>query len=207
MNDRKHHRIASLRWMGYGAIVMGLMGGLGGTGAGAVAPVIRVSQQAIAQTRASAAQAAYNEADRLYKHQTAESLRQAIIKLEEARQLFRAEKNINGEATSLLGIGNVYNALGEKQKALNYYNQSLPLRRAVGDRAGETTTLYSIAYVFRNQGKLEAALEQINAAITILDELRLKISSKELRTSYFATVQDRYQFKTDLLMQLHQKHP
>ncbi len=235
--------------MGYGATLMGLMGGLCGAemAARAVAPVIRMSQQQLAQAGASAGEAALEEGIRLYEQQTAESLRPAIIKFEEAVKLFRAAKNSTGEATALFWIGNVYddlgekqkaldyyaqalpliksvgdragearilnnigfvyNALGEKQKALDYYAQALPLWKAVGDRAGEATTLYNIAYTYRNQGKLELALEQINAALTILDELRLKISSKELRTSYFSTVQDRYQFKTDLLMQLHQKSP
>jgi CHAT domain-containing protein/tetratricopeptide (TPR) repeat protein len=131
----------------------------------------------------------------------------ALEYFSQALPLRRAVGDRSGEATTLHNIGGVYNDLGEKQKALEYFSQALPLRRAVGDRTGEEVTLYSIAYTYRNQGKLELALEQINAAITILDKLRLKISSKELRTSYFATVQDRYQFKTDLLMQLHQKSP
>jgi CHAT domain-containing protein len=50
-------------------------------------------------------------------------------------------------------------------------------------------------------------LTQTNLQSPALSSPELKISSKELRTSYFATVQDRYQFKTDLLMQLHQKYP
>ncbi|MFM6531961.1 MAG: tetratricopeptide repeat protein, partial [Dolichospermum sp.] len=45
-----------------------------------------------------------------------------------------------GEATTLNNIGRVYNALGEKQKALDYYNQALPILRAVGDRGGEAIT-------------------------------------------------------------------
>jgi CHAT domain-containing protein/tetratricopeptide (TPR) repeat protein len=121
--------------------------------------------------------------------------------------LRRAVGDRAGEATTLNNMSSIYDALGEKQKALNYYEQSLTLIRTVGDRTGEAGSLYNLAYLYRSQGNLELALEKINAAITILDELRLKISSKELRTSYFATVQDRYQFKTDLLMQLHQKSP
>ena len=40
-----------------------------------------------------------------------------------------------GEAVTLNNIGVVYNALGEKQKALDFYNQALLLRRTVGDRS------------------------------------------------------------------------
>jgi CHAT domain-containing protein len=368
---KAHHRlIAVLRWMGYGAMLMSLLGGLDGTGmrAGAVAPVMQVSQQQLAEAEASAAQARFDEAMELARQQTVESSRAAIIKFKEALKMFRAAKNLSQEAATLNNIGSVYDALekrqkaleyynqtlplsraagdrageaiilnnigliydelGEKQKALQYYNQSLPLSRAesnhsgeattlnnigrvyddlgekqkalgyygqclpiwravndrskeattlnniglvyfvglgekqkaleyynqalslshaagdnvgesktlnnighvnsvlgekqkalenynqslllkrvIGDRTGEATTLYNIAYLYREQGKLELALEQIDTAITILDESRLKISSQDLRTSYFSTVQDKYQFKTDLLMQLHQKYP
>ena len=47
-------------------------------------------------------------------------------------------------ATLLNNIGSVYDALGDKQRALEFYDQALPLRRQVGDRAGEATTLNNI---------------------------------------------------------------
>ena len=50
----------------------------------------------------------------------------------------------SGEATTLNNIGRIYLDLGEKQKALQFYNQALPLLRAVGDRSGEATALTSI---------------------------------------------------------------
>ena len=53
-----------------------------------------------------------------------------------------------GEATTLNNIGMVYDSLGEKQKALDYYNQALPIERAVGDRAGEAATLSNIGSVY-----------------------------------------------------------
>jgi tetratricopeptide (TPR) repeat protein len=112
-----------------------------------------------------------------------------------------------GEASTLNNVGLVYFDLGEKQQALNFYNQSLPLSRQVGDKAGEANTLYNIAYVERNRGNLQAALAQIQAAINILEDLRTKVDSQDLRTSYFASQQDVYKFYIDLLMQLHKKEP
>ncbi|MCC5636669.1 CHAT domain-containing protein [Nostoc sp. CHAB 5844] len=125
----------------------------------------------------------------------------------QALPLRRAVGDRSGEATTLNNIGAIYDALGEKHKALSFYNQALPLRRAVGDRSGEAVTLFNIAYLERNKGNLQTALTQIEAAIKIVEELRTKIDSQELRTSYFATVQDYYQFYIDLLMQLHKKEP
>jgi CHAT domain-containing protein/tetratricopeptide (TPR) repeat protein len=121
--------------------------------------------------------------------------------------LFRAVGDRSGEAYTLNNIGIVYSALGEKQKALEYYSQSLPLRRAVGNRAGEAVTLYSMASVKRHQNNLPEALKNIEDSIKIIENLRTKIASPELRSSYFATVQDYYEFYIDLLMQLHKTNP
>ncbi|MEG4105971.1 tetratricopeptide repeat protein [Microcoleus sp. S13_C5] len=121
--------------------------------------------------------------------------------------LNRAVGDRSGEATTLNNIGRVYSELGEQQKALEYYSQTLPLKRAVGDRSGEATTLGNIASAKRVQGNLTEALTDIESSLKIIESLRTKIASPELRTSYFATVQDFYQFYIDLLMQLHKTQP
>jgi CHAT domain-containing protein/tetratricopeptide (TPR) repeat protein len=125
----------------------------------------------------------------------------------QALPLTRAVGDRGEEARILNNIGGVYHSLGEKQKALEYYNQALPLRRVVGDRGGEATTLTNIAFLERSQGNLKAALTLMDSSITILEDLRTKIGSQELRASYFATVQGYYEFYIDLLMQLHQQNP
>ncbi|MFE1746100.1 tetratricopeptide repeat protein, partial [Coleofasciculus sp. H7-2] len=96
-------------------------GGLGGTRNLAQQPAA-TSQD---PTRA-AAERAFLEGLQLYRQGTAESLRQAIAKWEEALPLYRAVGDKKGEAVTLNNIGGVYSALGEKQKALLFYNQSLP---------------------------------------------------------------------------------
>jgi CHAT domain-containing protein/Flp pilus assembly protein TadD len=111
------------------------------------------------------------------------------------------------QASTLNNIGAVYDSLGDKQQSLKFYNQSLPLRIEVGDKSGQATTLWNLASLERKQGNLEASLKQIDAAINIIEELRKTYTNKELQTQYFASVQDYYQFKTNLLMELHKKNP
>ncbi|MEA5549857.1 tetratricopeptide repeat protein [Anabaena cylindrica UHCC 0172] len=125
----------------------------------------------------------------------------------QAFPLIRAVGDRGGEAATLNNIGLVYHYLGEKQKALEKYNQALPLFRAVGNKDGEANTLYNTAIIQRSQNNLQEALTIIQAAINIIEELRTKIASTELRTSYFATKQDYYKFYIDLLMQLHKQNP
>jgi hypothetical protein len=49
-----------------------------------------------------------------------------------------------GVANTLLNIGSVHESLGETHKALEKYNEALPILRAVGARSGEATTLNNI---------------------------------------------------------------
>jgi tetratricopeptide (TPR) repeat protein len=112
-----------------------------------------------------------------------------------------------GEASTLNNIGAVYHDLGDKQQALNYYNQSLPLSRQAGDKATEARTLGNIASVEDDRGNLQQALTQIQAAINIIEDLRTKVDSQDLRTSYFASKQGYYKLYIHLLMQLHKKDP
>ncbi|WP_242072155.1 CHAT domain-containing protein [Nostoc sp. FACHB-110] len=111
------------------------------------------------------------------------------------------------QANVIGNIARTYNALKQPQQALATYNQELKLRQSIGDRTGAADTLYYIAQTERDRGNLNAALTQIENTINIVEDIRTNVTSQDLRTSYFASVQKYYQFYIDLLMQLHQKQP
>ncbi|RCJ37422.1 hypothetical protein A6770_40125 [Nostoc minutum NIES-26] len=120
---------------------------------------------------------------------------------------WRKLKRRDAEAKVLGNIGNSYNALKQPQQAIATYNQQLALLRTLGDRTSEADTLYFIALTERDRGNLQAARTQIESTIKIVEDTRSKVTSQELRTSYFATVQKYYEFYIDLLMQLHKQNP
>ncbi|MBC7911249.1 MAG: tetratricopeptide repeat protein [Pyrinomonadaceae bacterium] len=124
-----------------------------------------------------------------------------------ALQLYRTSGNRRGLAHALTNLGAVYYSLGEKQKALEHYNQALPLRRAVGDKSGESITLYELARFERDAGNLTTARTRIEAALSLIESIRSKVASQELRASYLASVQKFYEFYIDLLMRLHKERP
>ncbi|MEG5171896.1 tetratricopeptide repeat protein [Microcoleus sp. B3-D7] len=136
-----------------------------------------------------------------------EDQQKALNYYNQSLSLSREASDRQREAYSLIGIGRSYAELGNKEKALEYFNQSLPLSQATLDRSLEALTLYSIATIKRDYGNLNQALTEIEASLKIIESLRTKIASPELRTSYFATVQNYYQFYIDLLMQLHKRQP
>ncbi|MEG4230946.1 tetratricopeptide repeat protein [Microcoleus sp. Pol11C3] len=136
-----------------------------------------------------------------------EDQQKALNYYNQSLSLSRKARDRQREAYSLIGIGRSYAELGNKEKALEYFNQSLPLTQATLDRSLEALTLYSIATIKRDSGNLNEALTEIEASLKIIESLRTKIASPELRTSYFSTVQNYYQFYIDLLMQLHKTQP
>ncbi|WP_233153845.1 CHAT domain-containing tetratricopeptide repeat protein, partial [Scytonema sp. HK-05] len=85
----------------------------------------------------------------------------------QAFPLFRAVGDRRGEAVTLNNIGVVYDALGEKQKALQYYNQALLLVRAVGYRSGEAVTLNNIGHIYDALGEKQKGLEYLNQALPL----------------------------------------
>jgi tetratricopeptide (TPR) repeat protein len=90
----------------------------------------------------------YDKATQLHKEGvthdlegTAESMRAALEKFEQARLIYQ-EINAQPEETYCLGrLGSINNSLGNKQKALDYFEQALPLLRAVGDIRFEALTI------------------------------------------------------------------
>jgi tetratricopeptide (TPR) repeat protein len=70
-----------------------------------------------------------------------------------------------GEASTLSGIGNTYQATGQAQKALEWYQQVLSLRGQAGDKAGEAGALANIALVYRDTGQPQKALEFFEQAL------------------------------------------
>ena len=126
----------------------------------------------------------------------------ALEYYEQALPIRREVQDTKGEAGTLNNIGFLYYWAGEKHKALEHYERSLTLSREIRDRESEATTLSNIALVERDFGDLNQALESISLAINIIEGIRTGISSDDSRTSYFSTVQDHYQVKTDILMQL-----
>ena len=108
----------------------------------------RIQSETIVQADIEAeAQKLFKEGFELFRQGTAESLRKAIERWEKAIPLSFQVENKLLQAGIILLTGNTYNDLGEKKKALDYYNQALPLYQAVGDRNAEATTLNNIGYV------------------------------------------------------------
>lgn len=132
---------------------------------------------------------------------------QALHYFQRALELYQATGDKTGEAATLNEIGSTFSLLDDKRRARAYYNKALSLSRTVKDQEGEASTLYNIAQLERDLGNLAAARSQIESALRIIESLRRKVSSQDLRSSYFASVHKHHELYIDILMQLHQQRP
>lgn len=131
----------------------------------------------------------------------------ALLYYNQALPLNAAVGDRDGEATTLNNLGRLERLLGDKVIALDFLNRALVIRRSIGDRNGEAQTLALVAQVERDSGKLSEALAHMGTVLSIVEGLRTKITSQELRTSYLSTVQQYYELYIELLMQMHQQKP
>ena len=129
------------------------------------------------------------------------NIAKALETYRKALPVHRAEKDRRGEAVTLNLIGRIYHAQGKLQAAIEHYKIALALNQVAGDRNRESLTLYNLACAERDRGNPTVALSQIEKSLEIVESLRTKVASRDLRTSYFATIQQYYQLNVDLLMQ------
>jgi CHAT domain-containing protein/tetratricopeptide (TPR) repeat protein len=124
-----------------------------------------------------------------------------------ALPLRRSQQDASGEARTLSNIGLAYNQLGKSDEALDYLSQALKRYQSSGNRGGEADMHYRIACLKRGQGDENAARTEIEQTLSIVESLRAGVFNRNLRDSYFASIQTYYEFHIDLLMALHKKQP
>lgn len=119
------------------------------------------------------AQELFDEGAFLYEDQqhTTELLLESLNKFEQALILWRKIEDKENEAHTLLGIGLVYNDLGEKEKALDFCNQALSFYQAIKDKEAQSFIIEKIANIYDDLGEKEKALDYYNQTLTILRAL------------------------------------
>jgi CHAT domain-containing protein/Tfp pilus assembly protein PilF len=131
----------------------------------------------------------------------------ALAEFGRVLRFYRAVGDRRGQALALNSIGYTHYLAGDKEQARAHFEEALPLSGAAGDRGGEASVLYHLARCERDLGRLDEALARMEESARITESLRVKVTSQILRTSYFASVQERYRFYLDLLMQAHARQP
>jgi tetratricopeptide (TPR) repeat protein len=131
----------------------------------------------------------------------------AIEQHEQALKLLRAIGSRREEALTLIHLGKAQALSGELQKGAEYYTRALSIFQELNDRFGEAGARQSIAEAESERGHFTEASSQIEVAISLIEAMRAQVLSQQLRTSFFASRQDAYEFDIDLLMRMHALDP
>jgi CHAT domain-containing protein/Tfp pilus assembly protein PilF len=123
-----------------------------------------------------AAKHTYMEGVALAAKPDADSYKAAAAKWEESFRLWQSLDAKYEEGLSLVSAGSIYSALGNAQKALDDYNQSLPLFRAAGDRGSQAITLNNIGLLVSALGDKQKALDSYNLALPLEREIHDRLS-------------------------------
>ena len=112
--------------------------------------------------------AIFNEAKDLYgKARSKEDREKALMKYQQALEIFRKARSDKWQGVCLNQLGFVYHNFGHYSKALEHYEKSLAICNKVGDVKGEGATLNNIASVYRNWGQYQKALEYYEMSLVI----------------------------------------
>ena len=132
---------------------------------------------------------------------------QALEDSQKARKAARESRSRDLEGIVIGSTAEAYAALKQPKKAIQTYQEQLAFYQETDFLSEQAQSLYNIAKLQRQNNQLQPALSEIDKAIKIIENIRKEVTSTDLRTSFFATVQDYYQLKIDILMELHKKQP
>ncbi|MDZ7957191.1 MAG: CHAT domain-containing protein [Aulosira sp. DedQUE10] len=132
---------------------------------------------------------------------------QAIEDSQKAIKLARKSGYKQTEANVMTATAEAYAAFKQPQKAIQTYEEQLALYGEMGLVSEQAQSIYNIAKLQHQNNQLPKALTEIDKAIEIIENIRKEVVSEDLRTSFFATVQNYYQLKINILMELHTKDP
>jgi CHAT domain-containing protein/Tfp pilus assembly protein PilF len=124
-----------------------------------------------------------------------------------ARALYTAVGSPRGEALAMTNLGLLTASTGDDAGAMPLFDQAATIFEAAGDRASKAFALYARASSERTPARLDAGRADIDAAVAIVEALRTKMASPDLRTSYFASVRPYYELAIDLRMRLDRERP
>ena len=126
---------------------------------------------------------------------------------QQAVEIHRAVGSIRREALALTDLGDVYNLMNQPEKALEQFTKALSILRGIGDLNYAAGVLEGMARAEQKRGNFEEARKNITESLALIETVRARTGSLQLRASYRARVEEPYEFYIDLLMQQHAKNP
>lgn len=116
--------------------------------------------------------------------------------------LFRQAGYRAGEVSILIKTGAAYDAIGDKQKALEYFNDALFISKANGIKPQQMFALVWLAYYWNTLKNPRFSIFYGKQVVNLLQELRMNIQGldKEVQKSYLKSVEKTYRKLAEILV-------
>lgn len=108
-----------------------------------------------------------NEGKRLFIEGSESSLQQAQQRLIEAIRICQSERNKSCLTSAFMMIGIISDKMGDKRKALEYFNQALPLSRETRNQEAESNLLFAMGMINFDLKNTSKALSYFEQALPI----------------------------------------
>jgi CHAT domain-containing protein/tetratricopeptide (TPR) repeat protein len=114
-----------------------------------------------------AAESVFQQAEKLRTEGSANSLKAALVKYNEALPLYRALEDRSDEALTLTKIGMIFNSLSNLQKALDYHKEALTLYSQLKDTDGEALVLSNLGADYYSVSQPKTARDYFEKALPL----------------------------------------
>ena len=125
----------------------------------------------VAQAGGTAAISPHDEYAAAIKVYFEQGPKEALPKLQNALESFRATGDRKGEAIALGFIGNCYKHLGDQQLALDYLLRALELKRSTHDRLEEGRTLNHLGLLYWEMADYSKAIDYFQQSTAVAHEV------------------------------------
>ena len=78
---------------------------------------------------------------------------------EKGSSIFKELGDRKGQAVTLKGLGHCYSSLGQHTKAMELYEQVLPIKKELGDRVGQAASLSDLGNCYYSLGQHAKVME------------------------------------------------
>lgn len=132
---------------------------------------------------------------------------QALKLYQEGLTLARRSLDRYLEGLALAKIGNLQRQLGQLAEAQVTLKQALEHSQKIRDRQVETEANFALAQLAHATGERAAAQRYSATTLDLIETQRQKVASLDLRATYFASLNQPYEFYLQLLQEEHQRAP
>ena len=101
-----------------------------------------------------------------------------VRRLAEALAIARDIGDKRGEGADLGNLGRAYAALGEIDKATQYFERRLTIAREIGDKRGEAIAGWNLGLVYEVGGDLKRAVDQMQISVDFERQMGHKDAEK-----------------------------